>query len=160
MSGINFETSEFRDEVYAAVQSVQRGDVVTYGDIAVIMGRDSSANGMAIGQALRPLTIDHWDQVPWHRVVLGTGQLVTSSGDPDVTSLWAEKLQSEGVDVHQVGPDYFVTKIARGEYIPRSGGTAKKSAVKATTGKTIPCERHYRDGAVNDGAQQMCPYCL
>lgn len=159
MFGINFETTEFQDEVYAAVQTIVSGEVVTYGDIAAIMGRDPAKNGRAVGAAMLPLTSEHWGFVPWHRVVNGNGQMVGAESDVEGMARWAEKLRSEGIDVQQIGPDYFVTKIARGEYTPRPRGTAKKPTVERKVEKTVPCERHYRDGAPNDGAQQMCRNC-
>jgi methylated-DNA-protein-cysteine methyltransferase related protein len=57
----------FRVAVYALVRRVPAGSVVTYGQVAALLGRPRSAR--AVGGALRRCP----DDVPWHRVVNAQG---------------------------------------------------------------------------------------
>ena len=57
----------FRAAVYRLVRRVPRGQVVTYGQVAVMVGRDRAAR--AVGGAMRQCPGD----VPWHRVVNAQG---------------------------------------------------------------------------------------
>jgi methylated-DNA-protein-cysteine methyltransferase-like protein len=57
----------FRARVYALVRRVPRGRVVTYGQVAALLGRDRAAR--AVGGAMRRCP----DDVPWHRVVNAQG---------------------------------------------------------------------------------------
>ena len=60
----------FFARVYALVRRVPRGRVVTYGQVAVMLGVPRGAR--AVGWAMRALPEALADRVPWHRVV-GTG---------------------------------------------------------------------------------------
>ena len=57
----------FRAAVYALVRRVPRGQVVTYGQVAAMVGRARAAR--AVGGAMRRCP----DGVPWHRVVNAQG---------------------------------------------------------------------------------------
>ena len=57
----------FRAAVYRLVRRVPRGAVVTYGQVAVMLGAPRSAR--AVGGAMRRCP----DDVPWHRVVNAHG---------------------------------------------------------------------------------------
>jgi methylated-DNA-protein-cysteine methyltransferase related protein len=57
----------FRAAVYALVRRVPRGRVVTYGQVAVMVGRERAAR--AVGGAMGRCP----DGVPWHRVVNAQG---------------------------------------------------------------------------------------
>ena len=57
----------FRVAVYALVRRVPAGQVVTYGQVAALLGRPRSAR--AVGGAMRRCP----DDVPWHRVVNALG---------------------------------------------------------------------------------------
>ena len=59
----------FRAAVYALVRRVPRGKVVTYGQVAVLVGRERAAR--AVGGAMRHCP----DDVPWHRVVNAQGRI-------------------------------------------------------------------------------------
>lgn len=59
----------FRAAVYRLVRRVPRGAVVTYGQVAVMLGRPRSAR--AVGGAMRQCP----DDVPWHRVVNAQGAI-------------------------------------------------------------------------------------
>ena len=59
----------FRAAVYRLVRRVPRGTVVTYGQVAVMLGVPRSAR--AVGGAMRRCP----DDVPWHRVVNSEGRI-------------------------------------------------------------------------------------
>ena len=59
----------FRAAVYAFVRRVPAGSVVTYGQVAALVGRARAAR--AVGGAMR----DCPDDVPWHRVVNAQGRI-------------------------------------------------------------------------------------
>jgi methylated-DNA-protein-cysteine methyltransferase related protein len=57
----------FRPAVYALLRRVPRGQVVTYGQVAALLGQARAAR--AVGGAMRQCP----DDVPWHRVVNARG---------------------------------------------------------------------------------------
>jgi methylated-DNA-protein-cysteine methyltransferase-like protein len=59
----------FRAAVYRLVRRVPRGAVVTYGQVASMLGAPRSAR--AVGGAMRRCP----DDVPWHRVVNAAGKI-------------------------------------------------------------------------------------
>jgi len=79
--------------VYRLVRRVPRGRVVTYGQVAAILGqpRGARAVGMALGALRGPLL----DLVPWQRVINAAGRCSHRDG------FWAdtqrELLEGEGV---------------------------------------------------------------
>jgi methylated-DNA-protein-cysteine methyltransferase-like protein len=83
----------FHRLVYRVVRRVPRGRVVTYGQVAAILGRPRGARavGMALG-ALRPPLID---LVPWQRVVGADGRC--SHRDGFWADIQREFLEAEGV---------------------------------------------------------------
>src|SRR5262245_41114704 len=85
-------TPPFYRLVYRLVRRIPRGKVVTYGQVAAILGqpRGARAVGMALG-ALRDAAVD---DVPWQRVVGAAGRCTHRDG------FWAgiqrEMLEAEG----------------------------------------------------------------
>src|SRR3989449_9260844 len=79
--------------VYRVVRRVPRGKVVTYGQVAAILGqpRGARAVGMALGALRDPLL----DLVPWQRVINAAGRCSHRDG------FWADvqrdRLEREGV---------------------------------------------------------------
>ena len=59
----------FRGAVYALVRRIPSGQVVTYGQVAALVGRARSAR--AVGGAIARCP----DDVPWHRVVNALGRI-------------------------------------------------------------------------------------
>lgn len=92
--------SEFRERVWAFVRSVPRGRVVTYGQVAAMIGVPFAAR--AVGSVLHytPSSAD----VPCQRVVNRYGRLapIYGWGGPE-----QQKRELEEEDV-QVGPDFTV----------------------------------------------------
>jgi len=79
--------------VYRVVRRVPRGKVVTYGQVAAILGQPRAARavGMALGALRGPLL----DDVPWQRVINAAGRCSHRDG------FWAgvqqDLLEHEGV---------------------------------------------------------------
>ena len=65
------ERTSFYTRVYALVRQVPWGHVVTYGQVAVLLGSPQAAR--AVGYALRALPPDAG--VPWHRVINHRGSI-------------------------------------------------------------------------------------
>ena len=63
--------ANFYQRVYALVRQVPAGRVVTYGQVAALLGRPQAAR--AVGYALRYLPVG--SDVPWHRVINHRGQI-------------------------------------------------------------------------------------
>jgi methylated-DNA-protein-cysteine methyltransferase-like protein len=76
--------------VYAVVRRIPRGEVATYGQVALLAGRERAAR--AVGGAMRSCP----DDVPWHRVVNAQGGI--SRRRRDVGMLTQRiRLEQEGV---------------------------------------------------------------
>ena len=80
--------SAFERDVLAVLRSVNAGDVVTYGEVALEAGYPGRAR--AVGALLASGAHD----VPWWRVVNATGRLV-----PGHEVAQAKQLRNEGVAV-------------------------------------------------------------
>jgi len=85
------------ERIYAMVDSIPRGRVATYGQIAREAGLPRNAR--QVGYALRNLP--DGSQLPWHRVVGASGKISprAGSGYPSQRRL----LQAEGVRVDRAG---------------------------------------------------------
>ncbi len=83
----------FFDKVWAVVTHVPHGTVVTYGQIAAMLGNPRAAR--TVGWALHS-TPDSLD-IPWHRVINSKGRISTDCGEhsPD---LQRRLLEHEGVE--------------------------------------------------------------
>lgn len=82
----------FYDAVYTLVRDIPPGRVMTYGQIATILGAPRAAR--AVGYALRAL--DEGTDVPWQRVINSRGG-VSARGDSGRPSLQYELLDDEGI---------------------------------------------------------------
>ena len=80
--------TEFEEAVARVLATVEPGEVVTYGEVAVEAGYPGRAR--AVGRFLAEHGGDH----PWWRVVTSTGRLVPGH---EVTQ--AARLRAEGVEV-------------------------------------------------------------
>ncbi len=82
----------YLDQIYAAVMSIPRGRVATYGQVADQAGLPRRAR--LVGAALRSLPED--SGVPWHRVVNAKGKI---SQRPRLHAVTEQKvlLEDEGV---------------------------------------------------------------
>jgi len=83
----------FFARVYAAVRSIPRGHVATYGQVALWLGAPRGAR--AVGWALRALRPENEACVPWHRVVGRGGRISLREGAGP--RLQVRRLRAEGV---------------------------------------------------------------
>ena len=83
-------TGNFHERVWSYVRDVPLGTVVTYGQVAEILGSPEAAQ--AVGNAMRALP-DETD-VPWHRVVTAQGRLAAIEPQEH-----RRRLREEGVSV-------------------------------------------------------------
>jgi methylated-DNA-protein-cysteine methyltransferase-like protein len=79
--------------IYRMVRRVPHGRVVTYGQVARLIGRPRAAR--AVGRALRVLEKVRARGVPWHRVVNGSGRI--SYRDRFGPEMQRELLEDEGI---------------------------------------------------------------
>lgn len=87
-------TPRFARAVYALVRRVPRGRVVTYGQVAALLGHPRAAR--AVGTALAHLPPTLARVVPWQRVVNAAGG-ISIRGDVVRPDLQRELLESEGI---------------------------------------------------------------
>ncbi|MCY3601846.1 MAG: methylated-DNA--[protein]-cysteine S-methyltransferase [Chloroflexi bacterium] len=82
----------FYERVWEVVREVPRGRVVTYGQVAVVLGAPAAAR--AVGYALRALP--HDTDAPWWRVINAKGG-ISLRGRGYGADLQRELLEGEGV---------------------------------------------------------------
>jgi methylated-DNA-protein-cysteine methyltransferase-like protein len=80
--------SSFERDVLAVLRSLRKGDVVTYGEVALEAGYPGRS------RAVGALLSNGAPRVPWWRVVNAAGRLV-----PGHEIAQAERLRKEGVEV-------------------------------------------------------------
>lgn len=90
----------FARAVYALVRKVPRGRVVTYGQVAAILGHPRAAR--AVGTALSRLPHGLATVVPWQRVINAAGQ-ISLRGDFVRPDLQRQLLENEGVEFDRGG---------------------------------------------------------
>jgi methylated-DNA-protein-cysteine methyltransferase-like protein len=84
----------FARAVYALVREIPRGKVVTYGQVAAILGHPRAAR--AVGTALSHLPRAMARLVPWQRVLNAAGR-ISIRGDVMRPDLQRQLLEIEGV---------------------------------------------------------------
>lgn len=89
--------ANFYDAVYKLVRKVPRGRVMTYGQIATILGCPRAAR--AVGYAMRASANT---DVPWHRVINHKGG-ISARNDVERPWLQRELLEAEGVEFNKEG---------------------------------------------------------
>jgi methylated-DNA-protein-cysteine methyltransferase-like protein len=85
---------KFARAVYAIVRHVPRGRVVTYGQVAAILGHPRAAR--AVGTALARLPRSLATKVPWQRVINAAGK-ISYKGDFFRPEIQRRLLEAEGV---------------------------------------------------------------
>lgn len=83
---------DFYEQVYMLVRQVPRGMIVTYGQVAALLGSPRAAR--AVGYALRFLPAG--SDVPWHRVINHRGHISLRT-PPASPLLQRLLLEAEGV---------------------------------------------------------------
>jgi methylated-DNA-protein-cysteine methyltransferase related protein len=107
--------TDWEEAVARALDALDPGDVVTYGEVAAQAGRPGAAR--AVGRYLASSDGSH----PWWRVVTTDGRLV-----PGIEREHARRLRAEGVDV--VGDRVRVDRRR-----PGTGGGADTATEGAAT---------------------------
>jgi len=82
----------FYHQIYRVVCRVPRGQVVTYGQVAVILGCPGAAR--AVGYAMH--RTPQGQGIPWHRVINARGR-ISIKGDVYAAEAQRALLESEGV---------------------------------------------------------------
>jgi methylated-DNA-protein-cysteine methyltransferase-like protein len=85
---------KFARAVYAVVRDIPRGTVVTYGQVAAILGQPRAAR--AVGTALSHLPRALARIVPWQRVINASGR-ISMRGDVLRPDLQRQLLEMEGI---------------------------------------------------------------
>lgn len=88
------EERHLYDQIYALVRQVPYGKVVTYGQIAEIVG---GCSARMVGYAMSALKSNEVEGVPWQRVINAQGK-VSPHGDGIGTSMQEELLRQEGIE--------------------------------------------------------------
>jgi len=83
----------FNELVYALVEHIPYGKVLSYGRIAQMLGVPHGAR--AVGWAMHALVYQN-RRVPWHRVVNSKGR-ISIKGSPEGAAAQRALLESEGV---------------------------------------------------------------
>ena len=89
----------FRESVYLLVRRIPVGRVVTYGQVAAILGHPRAAR--AVGSALRYLPSNDLRRVPWQRVINAAGKI--SLRDFYHPELQRRLLEEEGIEFDRRG---------------------------------------------------------
>lgn len=98
--------------IYRAVKKVPEGKVVTYGQIATLIGKPGAAR--TVGWALHAINDPH-SGIPWHRVINARGSISSCTTHTEI--LQRKLLESEGIQFDEDG------KINLGKYLWRPGKT-------------------------------------
>jgi len=109
----------YRERVYRIVRSIPRGRVMTYGQLAEILGEGYTPR--TIGFVMHGSA----DKTPWHRVInaqggCSTGRLVLPADKQQ------RMLEAEGVEFNERGR----CDLQRYLWIPRERKTRSKSSLK------------------------------
>jgi len=90
----------FYDAVYRLVRQVPPGKVVTYGQVATLLGSPRAAR--AVGYALSNLRDGLEFEVPWQRVINAQGS-ISAGGDEERGSMQRRLLEQEGIRFDKAG---------------------------------------------------------
>ena len=101
----------FYEAVYRLVRKIPRGRVMTYGQIATILGAPRAAR--AVGYAMR--ACGRYPDVPWQRVINSQGR-ISARGEPERPMMQELMLKQEGVKFNGEG----VCDLKRYRWEPRN----------------------------------------
>ena len=83
------------ETLYQFIAAIPKGSVATYGQLARLAGRPSSARW--VGRTLKHLPKD--SRLPWHRVINAQGRISFPEGG-DAWNRQKDKLADEGILLH------------------------------------------------------------
>ncbi|MDQ1255675.1 MAG: methylated-DNA-protein-cysteine methyltransferase related protein [Candidatus Hydrogenedentes bacterium] len=90
--------SDFYEAIYALVRRIPRGRVMSYGQIAAILGCPRAAR--AVGYAMH--ASGRLDDVPWQRVINGRGR-ISARNEVERPLIQRMLLEAEGVVFDEAG---------------------------------------------------------
>lgn len=93
---MNVKDKTYRERVYEIVRQIPAGKVMTYGQLAIILGEGYTAR--TIGYVMH----GSGEDVPWQRVINSQGKCSTGRLTIPV-NLQQELLEAEGVDFNAAG---------------------------------------------------------
>lgn len=93
---MNVNDKQYREAVYAIVRQIPKGRVMTYGQIAGILGEGYTAR--TVGYVMHGAN----DDVPWQRVINSQGKCSTGRLTIPL-NLQQEILESEGIEFSATG---------------------------------------------------------
>lgn len=93
---MNVNDKTYRERVYAMVRRIPSGKVMTYGQLAIILGEGYTARTVGYVMHGSP------DDVPWQRVINSQGKCSTGKLTLPV-NLQQELLEAEGVEFNAAG---------------------------------------------------------
>lgn len=119
------------ERVYRLVLRIPRGRVMTYGQIARLLGDRYSPR--LVGWAMHATPHDHRN-IPWHRVINSRGGISTGRVIIHEPDLQLFLLEAEGIVFNEQGrcdlTEYQWSPVKRGSVASRSRKTAKTRAKK------------------------------
>lgn len=142
------------NEVYDACASVPAGMVITYGDLAALVGRPTS-HAKAVSNMLghRPNAGTALDPLPWWRVVRSDGSMLDADQITGPREQWVnvarDNLADEGVPLTNDGRVDMIR--AKRMQIPE--GIQSKSRTTKQQAMPEPCWKH-------DKVQYACRECV
>ncbi len=120
----------FFARVYALVRRIPRGRVVTYGQVAALLGVPRGAR--AVGWALRALPEDAAARVPWHRVVGRDGRISPRRGPgPEIQK---RRLRAEKVAFRDGRVDLGLHGLLHGSFTRPSDRPGERSDLDRADG--------------------------
>ncbi len=87
----------FTKQAIEVIKNIPEGKVMTYGQIAALAGSPRGARQVA--RLLHSMSSKY--ELPWHRVVNASGQIVVS--DPESRYAQQTFLEQEGIEVNRLG---------------------------------------------------------
>jgi methylated-DNA-protein-cysteine methyltransferase-like protein len=90
----------FARAVYAVVRHVPRGRVVTYGQVAAMLGHPRAARAVGTALSRLPRALAH--RVPWQRVINAAGR-ISHKGDFFRPEIQRRLLEDEGIRFDRSG---------------------------------------------------------
>lgn len=105
---------KYREHVYEIVRQVPPGRVMTYGQIAIILGEGYTARTVGYVMHASP------DEVPWQRVINSQGKCSTGKLTIPI-NLQQELLEAEGVEFNAAGK----CDLGRFQWFPEGFDTEK-----------------------------------
>lgn len=140
------------NEIYDACASIPEGMVITYGDLAELVGRPTS-NALNVANTLgrRPNAGTSLDPLPWWRVVRSDGSMLDADQITGPREQWVNfargKLTEEGVSLTSEGR----VDMSRAKRMPIPEGVEPKPSA-ARRRAPQPCWKH-------DMVQHSCRDC-